>query len=155
MVRRLVLLLLLTFTLSLAAAPVPAPTNLDFESGAPGAVPPGWLAPTAHLGYATAITTDAPKQGKQAVRVSGAPKPEKAGGFAFGNVMQTIDAKAEWVSRPRWQLQPLQPRLPKNIAFLTDGRAISYAESWMGIIEAYKLAHIVGETTAGTNGNIN
>ncbi len=25
----------------------------------------------------------------------------------------------------------------------------------MGIIEAYKLAAIVGETTAGTNGNIN
>ena len=25
----------------------------------------------------------------------------------------------------------------------------------MGIIEAYKLAEIVGETTAGTNGNVN
>lgn len=61
----------------------------------------------------------------------------------------------EWNVRGRWQLTPLQPRLPKNIVFLTDGRAISYAESWMGIIEAYKLAEIVGETTAGTNGNIN
>jgi C-terminal processing protease CtpA/Prc len=39
--------------------------------------------------------------------------------------------------------------------FLTDGRAISYAESIMGIIEAYKIAEIVGEPTAGTNGNIN
>lgn len=42
-----------------------------------------------------------------------------------------------------------------KLVFLTDGRAISYAESYMGIIEAYKLAEIVGEPTAGTNGNIN
>ncbi|HYH06181.1 MAG TPA: S41 family peptidase, partial [Thermoanaerobaculia bacterium] len=35
------------------------------------------------------------------------------------------------------------------------GRAISYAETWMGIVEAYKLGTIVGEPTAGTNGNIN
>ncbi|HEX6084219.1 MAG TPA: S41 family peptidase [Thermoanaerobaculia bacterium] len=61
----------------------------------------------------------------------------------------------EWNVRERWQLEPLQPRLPKNLAFVTDGRAISYAESWMGIVEAYKLAEIVGETTAGTNGNVN
>ncbi|MDQ3714047.1 MAG: S41 family peptidase [Acidobacteriota bacterium] len=57
--------------------------------------------------------------------------------------------------RGRWDLQPKQPRLAAKIAFLTDGRAISYAESYMGIIEAYKLAEIVGEPTAGTNGNIN
>lgn len=57
--------------------------------------------------------------------------------------------------RGRWDLQPEQPRLTAKIAFITDGRAISYAESYMGIIEAYKLAEIVGEPTAGTNGNIN
>jgi C-terminal processing protease CtpA/Prc len=55
----------------------------------------------------------------------------------------------------RWDLQPKNPHLKAKIAFITDGRAISYAESYMGIIEAYKLAEIVGETTAGTNGNIN
>lgn len=60
-----------------------------------------------------------------------------------------------WSTRGRWSLDPQQPRLTKHLAFLTDGRAISYAESWMGIIEAYKLAEIVGETTAGTNGNVN
>lgn len=61
----------------------------------------------------------------------------------------------EWDGGGRWQLTPLQPRLPKNIVFLTNAGAISYAESWMGIVEAYRLGTIVGETTAGTNGNIN
>jgi C-terminal processing protease CtpA/Prc len=42
-----------------------------------------------------------------------------------------------------------------KVAFLTDARAISYAETFMGIIEHYKLADIVGSATAGTNGNIN
>ena len=55
----------------------------------------------------------------------------------------------------RWDLQPIAPRLKAKVAFLTDGRAISYAESYMGIIEAYRLAEIVGEPTAGTNGDIN
>ncbi|HEY0158069.1 MAG TPA: S41 family peptidase [Thermoanaerobaculia bacterium] len=64
-------------------------------------------------------------------------------------------AGAEWSTSGRWSLEPLQPRFTKNVVFLIDGRAISYAESWMGIVEAYKLATIVGETTAGTNGNVN
>ena len=55
----------------------------------------------------------------------------------------------------RWKLEPVAPRLTAKMVFLIDGRAISYAESWMGIIEAYKLAAIVGEPTAGTNGDIN
>lgn len=50
---------------------------------------------------------------------------------------------------------PLEPRFKAKVAFLTDGRAISYAESIMGIVEHYKLGEIVGEPTAGTNGNVN
>lgn len=61
----------------------------------------------------------------------------------------------EFNTNGRWDLDPIAPRLKAKIAFLTDGRAISYAESYLGIIEAYKLAEIVGEPTAGTNGNIN
>ena len=34
-------------------------------------------------------------------------------------------------------------------------RAISQAETYLGIVEHYKLAAIVGSPTAGTNGNIN
>jgi len=55
----------------------------------------------------------------------------------------------------RWDIRPQAPRLRGKLVFLTDGRAISYAESVMGIIENYKIADIVGEPTAGTNGNIN
>lgn len=41
------------------------------------------------------------------------------------------------------------------MVFLTDGRAISYAESFMGFIEHYGLGEIVGQPTAGANGNVN
>lgn len=54
-----------------------------------------------------------------------------------------------------WDVKPLEPYLAMKKAFLTDGRAISYAESCLGIVEHYKLAEIVGGPTAGTNGNVN
>ncbi|MDX5437896.1 MAG: peptidase S41, partial [Pontibacter sp.] len=52
-------------------------------------------------------------------------------------------------------MKPKRPQLTAKIIFLTDGRAISYAESFMSFIEHYKLATIVGQPTAGTNGNVN
>jgi C-terminal processing protease CtpA/Prc len=55
----------------------------------------------------------------------------------------------------RWTIEPKQPRIQGKIIFLTNKSAISYAESFMGIIEHYKLAEIIGSTTAGANGNIN
>lgn len=58
----------------------------------------------------------------------------------------------------RWDLPPLKPRLGgegQKVAFVIGGGAISYAESCMGIVEHYKLGAIVGEATAGTNGNVN
>ncbi len=72
-------------------------------------------------------------------------------------ILTTPDRKGpiEYDEKGRWQLEPIAPRLTARIAFITDGGAISYAESYMGIIEAYKLASIVGGPTAGTNGNIN
>jgi len=60
-----------------------------------------------------------------------------------------------WNESGRWWLPPAKPFLEAKIAFLTDGRAISYAESIMGIVEAYGMGEIVGATTAGTNGNVN
>ncbi len=57
--------------------------------------------------------------------------------------------------RGRWELRPAAPYLAAPRVFITDGRAISYAESVMGIVEAYRLGEIVGAPTAGTNGNVN
>ena len=60
-----------------------------------------------------------------------------------------------WDLRSRWQLAPIAPGFRGRVVFLTGGGAISYAESCLGIVEAYRLADIVGEPTAGTNGNVN
>jgi C-terminal processing protease CtpA/Prc len=60
-----------------------------------------------------------------------------------------------WDGQGRWQLAPAAPYLAAPRVFITDGRAISYAESVMGIVEAYRLGEIVGGPTAGTNGNVN
>lgn len=53
-----------------------------------------------------------------------------------------------------WNLQPLAPRLTGKVVFLTDGRAISYAESVMGYVADKKLGTIIGSPTAGANGNV-
>lgn len=55
----------------------------------------------------------------------------------------------------RWTLTPEAPRIAGKVVFVTDGRAISKAESFLGVIEGARLAPIVGETSAGTNGDIN
>jgi hypothetical protein len=52
-------------------------------------------------------------------------------------------------------LSPQQPRLTGRIVFLTNGRALSLAETVMSTIEAHGLAEIVGSPTAGAAGNNN
>ena len=54
-----------------------------------------------------------------------------------------------------WGLPALSPHIRGRVVFITDGRAISYAESVMGFVEHYKLGEIIGEPTAGANGNVN
>lgn len=54
-----------------------------------------------------------------------------------------------------WTMKALQPHLNAKIFFIIDGRAISYAESFLSFIEHYKLATIIGQPSAGTNGNVN
>ncbi len=56
---------------------------------------------------------------------------------------------------PGWKLEPRAPYFKARRAVLADARAISYAESCLAIVEHYRLAEIVGEGTAGTNGNVN
>jgi C-terminal processing protease CtpA/Prc len=48
----------------------------------------------------------------------------------------------------------MAPRFAGTIVFLTGGRAVSQAEHHLSIIEHYRLGEIIGEPTAGTNGNI-
>jgi len=57
--------------------------------------------------------------------------------------------------RSRWPVMPEPPRWKAKVAFVTDGGAISYAETYLAIVEAYGLGEIVGAPTAGTNGNVN
>jgi C-terminal processing protease CtpA/Prc len=54
-----------------------------------------------------------------------------------------------------WDLIPKKPHLGAKIIFITDASAISYAESFMSFIDYYKLGTIIGQPTAGTNGDIN
>lgn len=60
-----------------------------------------------------------------------------------------------WDTSGRWELPDREPRIPGKAFFLTDARAISYAESVLGIVEFYRLGEIVGRPTAGANGNVN
>jgi hypothetical protein len=53
-----------------------------------------------------------------------------------------------------WDVKPASPRIAGKVVFLTDGGAISYAESVMGYVADHRLGTIVGGTTAGTNGNV-
>ena len=57
--------------------------------------------------------------------------------------------------RSQWHISSAAPYLSARKIFLADGRAISYAETCIGIVEYYHLGEILGEPTAGTNGNIN
>ena len=54
-----------------------------------------------------------------------------------------------------WAVAPAPPRFHARVAMLSGGGAISYAESTLGVVEANHLAQIVGEPSAGTNGNVN
>ena len=91
-------------------------------------------------------------------------------GAIFGCIAKKPFTSAQWrvpiithPDRQGWQYEesrwpetaPQTPHLTAKVAFLTDGGAISYAESCMGIVEHYQLGAIVGEPTAGTNGNVN
>ncbi len=61
-----------------------------------------------------------------------------------------------WDWRPEYWIQtPLAPRFTGRVAFLIDGRELSFAESLMGIVEDEHLGALVGGPTAGTNGGMN
>jgi C-terminal processing protease CtpA/Prc len=88
----------------------------------------------------------------------------------ISHLLKESDTTKDWMRVPRiiypdyekvtyqnhgWMMPTLKPHLTAKVIFIIDGRAISYAESFMGFIEHYNLATIVGQPTAGTNGNVN
>ena len=87
----------------LAAQPVPAPaaanlasfTNLDFELGAPGELPPGWSVPKslADQGFSAMLTTNQPNHGKQCAEIRW-PGGRTGPTNLFANLSQRIDATA-------------------------------------------------------------
>jgi hypothetical protein len=79
--------------------------------------------------------------------------PESDRWMHVAKIVGPFGQSAGWQSFG-WNLKPRAPRLAGKIVFLTDGRAISYAESVMGYVADRKLGTIVGSTTAGTNGNV-
>jgi len=58
-----------------------------------------------------------------------------------------------WKPVPSSVVVPKGPRFGAKVAFLIDGEAISYAETVLSRVEAYRLGELVGEPTTGTNGN--
>lgn len=63
--------------------------------------------------------------------------------------------KKDTVNASHWIHPPMLPKFTNNIVFIVNGSNISAAESILSMVEHYKLGKIVGEQTAGTNGNIN
>jgi|GEM_PF-2857042 len=53
-----------------------------------------------------------------------------------------------------WPLQAMEPHIDATAVVLMDRRAISYAESVLGFIKRQGMATLVGEASAGSNGNV-
>jgi C-terminal processing protease CtpA/Prc len=70
-------------------------------------------------------------------------------------VTRLPDRREVAVEESDWKMPPRRPRLTAKVAFVTDGRAVSAAETSLSLIATHKVAPIVGGATAGSNGGIN
>jgi C-terminal processing protease CtpA/Prc len=62
---------------------------------------------------------------------------------------------ASYDSSLTWTLLPRSPRLNCKLTFLIDNGCISAAEEFLSIAQHYKLGDLVGQPSAGADGNIN
>lgn len=70
-------------------------------------------------------------------------------------VAERPDRKALQSRDSAWSMAPAGPRLAAKVAFITDGRAISQAESFLGFVEVLKARYpLVGAPSAGADGNV-
>jgi uncharacterized protein (TIGR03437 family) len=67
---------------------------------------------------------------------------------------QLPDRIAVGFNSSSWSVSPTPPLLTAKAVFLTDGRAISYAESSLITVAAARLGDTVGGPSAGTDGNV-
>ncbi|MEM0964307.1 MAG: S41 family peptidase, partial [Bacteroidota bacterium] len=78
---------------------------------------------------------------------------------AWLEVMQTVrpgEPGGAGIDSVRWEhIRPMEPHIGGRLVFLTDARAISYAESILGIVDHFDVGTTVGGATAGANGNVN
>jgi C-terminal processing protease CtpA/Prc len=97
--------------------------------------------------------------------------PEQSVSYLLPHLMEQEDTIHDWLKSPifvypdqknkneyiesGWGLNPESPTIDKPVVFLANGKAISYAETCMQIVDYYKLGKIIGQPTAGTNGNVN
>lgn len=65
------------------------------------------------------------------------------------------DQKQMTFTESQRTLYPKKPRFKSKVIFIVDPSVISSGETYLGIIEHYKLADIVGQATAGCNGTPN
>jgi len=82
-------------------------------------------------------------------------EPDKSSAWMKVPLVVLPDREGWTYQEAGWNLITMTPRIGGRVVFLTDGRAISYSESFLSFVEHYKLGEIVGEPTAGANGNVN
>jgi hypothetical protein len=80
-------------------------------------------------------------------------EPESDRWMHIAQITGPFGEMAGWQS-VGWNMKPATPRITGTVVFMTDGRAISYAESVMGYVKDRKLGTVVGSATAGANGNV-
>jgi hypothetical protein len=71
----------------------------------------------------------------------------------IANIVGPFGAVSDWRGIG-WNVVPELPHLSAHRVFLTDGRALSYAESVLGYVADHHLGLIIGSATAGANGNM-
>ncbi len=53
-----------------------------------------------------------------------------------------------------WVIRGKKPSVKCNIIFLINGEALSYSETFISFIKYYNIGTLIGEPTAGSNGNV-
>ncbi len=65
------------------------------------------------------------------------------------------DRENTFYYKRRWKINPQMPFIDAKFAFIKEPYNVSFAETLVDIIDHYKLGNLIGDTTAGTNGNAN